>query len=240
MFVLVKFNQNLKENLLEMRKYFLTAVILFEISLNNKMQIRDDLDKILKICDENNFKYKAICVKINNIENSTIGFVNSLRQNFDLVIGFGGLNKVNRLFLESCNVDFLQDPQNSIFKSKIDFIHHFNSGINQVLAKFASFKGQDFIFSLNFTRNKKVFLKEIGRINQNLRFARKYKISSYINFIIEDKFDIKSIVELRGIYSFFDLSTQQKQISFNLIERKIKRNLFEKSSNFIGDGIKIV
>jgi len=241
MYILLEYNKNYKENIKELKKYKLTPVVLFRLTLNNKNQIKTDLQKIKEIKSKINPKNSAVIITIEKLENSTIGTVNNLKLDFDIVIGLGGLNKINRFFLESTRVDFLQDPQNTYFKQKMDFIHHFNSGLNQVLCEYAKQKQIGYIFSLNFTtKNKRFVPKEIGRINQNLRFARKYKTPSIINFVIQNPSQIKTQIELIGIMSLFDLSTQQKQQSLKILEEKVKQNKFKKTDKHIAQGIEII
>jgi len=81
--------------------------------------------------------------------------------------------------------------------------------------------------------------KEIGRVNQNLIFARKYKIPIILNFIIKNENQIKSKQELIHIMSLFNLSTKQKIESINIIEQKIKQNNFKKSQKYITEGLYI-
>ena len=107
--------------------------------------------------DANKFNIEQI-----NVEH--VGFVNTLND-FDLVIGLGGLNKVNRFFFEDTLVDFVRDPHNVIFRSKMDFIHHQNSGINHVLCKLANERDIGMFFSLNFVLGEnKNKAKEFGLV----------------------------------------------------------------------------
>ena len=240
MFILVKDNDNYLESIKEAKKYNYEVVTMFNLILNGKERIRNQLKEIQEKKQKLKPKYSAIIVTAQNIENSSVGTVNMLKQDFDLVIGMGGLNKSNRFFIEDTKIDFLLDSQNSKFKSKIDFIHHFNSGINQVLGKMARDKEIGLIFSLNFTQsNNKIVSKEIGRINQNIKFARKYNLPVYINFLIENKFQIKSQIQIDSIYSLFDTDTKQKNNNKNVIEDKIIKNRELKSDKYIAQGIRL-
>lgn len=242
MFVLVEYNQNYNKSLQEIKKYELTAVTLFSINLKDKINNNRQLEEIQKLKEKIKPEYSAIQIKLEKIENTTHSFISNLNQQFDITIGYGGLNKINRYFLEQTNIDFLQDPQNSTYQNKFDFIHHFNSGLNHVLCNFAKQKNIDFLISLNFTNifNKYNLTKEIGRINQNLKFAKKYKIQTILNFIIENDFQVKSIQEIKGIFSLFEVSTKQFFESIKILENKIKLNQLKKSENYITEGIKII
>lgn len=241
MFILIEYNEFYKKNLEKCKILNLIPIPMFKILLNNKNQIKEDLEKLKQLKEKINIKYSAVQISLGKIENSTIGTINNFKNHFDIVIGLGGLNKVNRFFVESTQIDFLQDPHNTLFLGKMDFIHHFNSGMNHILCKLAKEKNIGLINSLNFTYGKKFFIpKEIGRINQNLKFARKYDINSIINFIVKYPAQIKTKEELLGIMSFFDLSTKQKKASFQILENKINENNFKKSQNYISNGIEII
>lgn len=218
----------------------LVPVVLFQITLSDKNSNKKSFDELIKLKNSLNPKYSAIQIKLDKIENQTSGIIDSLKRNFDIVIGLGGLNKINRFFLEQTKIDFLQDPHNSLYMNKTDYIHHFNSNINHVLCNLANEKETGFLFTLNFSKNKKYIYKEIGRINQNIKFARKFKIPTLINFIIEDEEQIKSKFELMAIMSLFDMSSIQKKESLLILENKIKENAFKKSSSYIDRGIEII
>lgn len=243
MFVLLEYNKETYIELLnEIKRQKLTPVVLFKLDFNLKDQIKSNLEKIKEIKIQNQIKYNAIQIilPVEKINNNFSSIINGLKQEFDIVIGLGGLNKINRFFLEETNIDFLQDPQNSIFNPKIDFIHHFNSGINEILCNMAKKKEIGFIFSLNFIDIKtKYMAKEFGRINQNLIFAQKSKISFYLNYIIQNKNQIKSKKELMWILSLFDTNNINKSESIEILENKINNNNLKKSSNYLIKGITI-
>lgn len=240
MFVLIRYNKNSSELSQKAKKEGLTPVICFDLILSKKEKTREDLKSLIEVKNNLNIEYSAVRVYLEKIDNSTIGMINNLKNQFDLVIGYGGLNKMNRFFLEQCNIDILQDPQNSSFASKIDFVHHFNSGLNQILCKMAKEAEVIFFFSLNFTINKRQVLREFGRINQNIGFARKYKIPVICSFLIEDKFQLRSAVEISAIMGLFDVSTHQVKESLQILERRCKDNTFKKSSSYISRGIEVI
>lgn len=241
MFVLVDYNNSYRESIQECSKYKLTVVTMFRIILDNKNNIKTQLDKIKDLKIKLKPKFSAIHITIDKLENSTIGTINNLKQEFDLVIGLGGLNKINRFLIEDTQIDLLMDPQNSYFKTKIDFIHHLNSGMNQVLCKAAKEKRIGLFFSLNFTSGKPYnFAKEFGRINQNIKFARKYDLLVYLNFIIQNKYQVKTINQIKTISKLFDISTSQTKQITTIIEEKITKNKLKKSQKYVSEGITLV
>jgi RNase P/RNase MRP subunit p30 len=239
--ILVKANDNYLENLLEANKYGFDVITVFELILNGKENIKKQLLEIHNKKKDLKPKIMGIIVVAQDIENSSVGTVNALRQDFDLVIGMGGLNKSNRFFVEDTKIDFLLDPQNARYRSKMDFIHHFNSGLNQVLCTMAKEKNIGLIFSLNFTQSyNKTISKEIGRINQNIKFAIKYKLPIHINYIIENKFQIKSQKQLDTTFSLFNASAIQMNENKNILKNRLLYNKEIKSESYIADGIKII
>ena len=240
MYTLVEYNSDCEFLMSELKRYEQIPVIIFRLSLNGKENIKSQLRKIREIREKINTEFFAVLVSIEKLENSSVGIINQLKQKFDLVIGFGGTNKINRFFLENTQIDFLADSQNSISRLKIDFIHHFNSGLNQVLCKLAKERNIGLIFSLNFTEGRtKYILREFGRINQNVRFARKYGLPVYINFIVSGKEQIKSISQIKAMSSIFDVSNEQKMQIVNILEQRVKENRFKKSSDYISDRIRV-
>lgn len=240
MFVLLEYNNHLEKNLTIINKYGYTPILLFKLILGSKDNKDRQLIEINKIKNDLNLKYNALLIQVEKLDSNLQGIINSLRNDFDLILGYGGLNKINRFFLESTNIDFLVDPQNSIYKNKLDFIHHFNSGINHILCKFAKDNEIGFLLTMDFNNQKKKNLaKDVGRINQNISFARKYGINICLTPIIKDEFDIKTTSDLRSILSLFDVSSNQKKMSILALETKIKENTFKKSDNYIIRGITI-
>ncbi len=237
MFILVKAKYFTKEIEKELEKKNFTPVFLHTLNYSNKTQARNEIDKIKQNIT---YRFNAIQIIIENLDNSTQQFINSLKQDFDLVVGVGGLNKVNRFFLEQTNIDFLQDPQNSQFTPKFDFIHHFNSGLNHVLCQIARENNINFLFSLNFTKNKRLISKETGRFIQNIKLARKYNINIYSNFIINHEYDIKTIKELDAINNLLKLSTKEIKTSEKILEKRIEENTKKQSFEYISENIEVL
>ncbi len=241
MYVLVDYNQDCNKLFNKLNENNDIPVVLFKIRLNNKNQIRDDYDKLKQLKTKLNPKFSALQITLDKMENATVGIINSFKQDFDILIGLGGLNKVNRFFLEQTRIDFLQDPHNSLFKPKIDFIHHFNSGINHILCNFAKEREIDFLISLNFIdENKRNIIKDFGKINQNLRFTRKYKINNYMNYIVQNENHIKNIKQLNSILSSFDVSNTQISDNQNILMNKIMQNKKVNTREFVNNDIKIL
>ncbi len=86
-----------------------------------------------------------------------------------------------REFFESRFVDFILEPENG---NRQDFIHHRNSGLNQVLLKLcqatAKRPGKAIITTTSLLLNAKRPETVLGRMMQNARWCRKYKIAYHV------------------------------------------------------------
>jgi RNase P/RNase MRP subunit p30 len=238
MFVLVEYNKNYSDVCCELSKLDYTPITIFKLRLNGKKEIIEQLGKIKELRARISPKYSAVQVQLDKMENTSVGTVNSLRNDFDLVIGLGGLNKVNRFFFEDTLVDFVRDPHNVIFRSKMDFIHHQNSGINHVLCKLANERDIGMFFSLNFVLGEnKNKAKEFGRVSQNIKFCQKYNVPVVLSFAVSNVNQIKTCNQLKKISSLFNLSSQMMSQNVSILQDTVKKNKFRLSNKHIIDGI---
>jgi RNase P/RNase MRP subunit p30 len=130
-----------------------------------------------------------------NLFDENIEFViKTCRDKF--VIVKGGNDKVNRLAVSSRKVDILLDPHVGYRK---DFMHNRNSGLNQVLCKLARDNNVAIGFSFSNILHSKDY-REFGRIMQNIKLCRKYKIKMIVGNFAKSKLDVR---ELSDVYSLF-------------------------------------
>ncbi|MFW6009630.1 MAG: hypothetical protein ACOC16_01910 [Nanoarchaeota archaeon] len=242
MYILIKHNSNYNDIIKDIDKKLFSPITLFQITINEKTKIKQSLEKIKETIQSNKIEKTAIQVFLEKIDNSTIGIINNLKNDFDIIIGYGGTNKINRFFIEQTQIDLLQDPHNSKYYNKIDYIHHFNSGLNHVLCNLAKNKQIGILISLNFAKeeSKKNIPKEIGRINQNIKFTNKYNLNLYINYLIEDKKQILKFNELKKITSLFDISNQQIQNIPKTLENIIIKKKQKQDKNYIQENIQLI
>jgi len=95
-----------------------------------------------------------------------------------------------RNVLEQRCADILFDLETS---DRADFIHHRNSGLNQVICKLAVDRGVSLAVSISSVRkiNGKQRSQFIGRTMQNIRFAKKYKIPVLIASFAKHPFEMR-------------------------------------------------
>ena len=201
-----------------------TPIILFDLPINGENNFNEDFEKIIGEKKKFSKYFCVINLIVLKIDNYIKSKLNLIKKNFDLIIGFGGTNKLNRFFIEDLKIDFLLNPHNDFFFKRFDFIHHFNSGLNQNLCNVAKKNKTGFLITLNFFYDdKNIFLKSknIGRINQNIKFFEKYKLDFLSLFLVENLDDYNSQNKIKKILKIFNISTQS-QIKFsNILSEKI-------------------
>lgn len=107
---------------------------------------------------------------------STQNQAKSLRKNYDHIIA-----PCKREFFENKNVDFILEPESG---SRKDFIHHRNSGLNQVLLKLCQAtskrEAKGIIATLSLLRGARRPSEILGRMLQNARWCEKYKVAYHV------------------------------------------------------------
>lgn len=114
----------------------------------------------------------------------------------DKNIVLGGDLKVNREAVENPKVDILLSPENN---KKRDFLFFRNSGLNQVLCKLAAKNkvtiGFNFSSILNSSGNERA--KILGRMRQNYKFCKKYKVKMVFSTFAKKKYELRSFDLMR-------------------------------------------
>lgn len=103
----------------------------------------------------------------------------------------GGDSIVNRKAVENKKVDILLSPEK---ESKRDFMFSRNSGLNQVLCKLAA--KNDVAIGFNFSDllncSGKERSKTLGRMRQNVRLCKKYKVKIIFSSFAKNKYELRS------------------------------------------------
>lgn len=108
-----------------------------------------------------------------------------------IVVVLGGNEEINQTALSDKRVDILVSPERLIIKN---YMHSRNSGINQVLAKLAYENQVAIGFDFNQVYNSKNKGLIIGRMMQNVKFCRKYKVRMVVGSFTKGKnLDSKSL-----------------------------------------------
>ncbi len=93
-----------------------------------------------------------------------------------------------------------------------DFLHHRASGLNQVLCNIAKRKNSIIAFNFNSILNADDGFKAkiIGRIQQNIKLCRKYKVSMLPLSFAADTFELRSPTDFKAF--FIDIGMHPKEI----------------------------
>ena len=83
-----------------------------------------------------------------------------------------------------------------------DSMHHRNSGLNQVLCKLANKNNVIIGFSFSIILNTEGVARSqiLGRLMQNIRLCRKYKIKTIIASFAEKPYDLRSCYDLKSVF----------------------------------------
>ena len=167
-------------------------------------------------------------VKINRL--NSINQIKKLNNELNIVEG----GALNREILSSKNIDILVSPEKN---RKEDFLHHRNSGLNQVLCTLAKKNKVAIAFSFNeILKSKDVErAKIIGRMQQNIRLCRKYKVDMIIASFANDKYEMRSLNDLKSFARVIGMNSQEVKKSFTLVNEIQKRK-----KEYLTDGIKIL
>jgi ribonuclease P/MRP protein subunit RPP1 len=111
--------------------------------------------------------------------------------------------KLSNIILLNTNNRSLFDKKNLILfdlekLNTKDSMHYRNSGINHILAKLCSKNNIKILFSFNSLLNSKKMLTSqlIGRMKQNIKLTRKYKIKTIIASFAQTPFEMRSAQDL--------------------------------------------
>ncbi len=168
--------------------------MLYDLILGNEVLENHGFDKIKK-------------VKINKIKDKKD--INKIKQ--DLIIIEGG--KFNREILESKKVHILLSPEKY---KKEDFLHHRASGLNQVLCKLAKKNRIAIGISFNDILNSKERKKLLGRIAQNIKLCRKYKVRMIFASFAKSKYEMRPAKDMINFVQTLGMTPKEALNSLNL------------------------
>lgn len=119
----------------------------------------------------------------------TVGEVQKLAKQCDAVIALA-----KREFFENKTVKYILTPEDS---SREDFVHHRNSGLNQVLLNLCKRSGKEIITTLSLLEKKKHIM--LGRMMQNAHFCKKYNVLYHITSGAISEWDQRSASDMLAL-----------------------------------------
>lgn len=110
-------------------------------------------------------------------------------KNFKIIEG----GKDNRKLVENKNIDILLNPEKS---SNKDNLHYRNSGLDQVVCKSLNKNKIAIGFSFSELLNSNNISELIGRIRQNVKLCRKYKVRMIVASFAKNKYEMRDVKDL--------------------------------------------
>lgn len=141
----------------------------------------------------------------------------------------------NRFILENKRVDILVSPERNRGK---DHLHYRHSGLDDVLCKIAKKNNIAIAFSFSEILNNKNRSKQLGRIMQNIRFCRKYKLRIVFASFAKTKWEMRNPEDLMSLAIVLGMHQKEAKGSIEATAKILKEK--EESRSFIAEGVKII
>ncbi len=157
-------------------------------------------------------KLKTETLKVKIIEESSFSKLkDSIKKTDYPVIVLGG--KFNREILEDRKVDILLSPE---IEARRDHTHYRNSGLNQVLCKLAKKNNIAIGFNFNNILHSKGKQRSeiLGRMQQNVRLCKKYKVKMIVASFAKNKYELRSIDSLKAFARVLGIPQREIKKSF--------------------------
>ncbi len=196
--------------------------------------------------------YTGLCFLYKNQKELNSKKLESLRSKSELNLYAGILTDEPKQF--NTDLTVVKDCGRKFFESKFgdlvinlekqpkDFMHHRSSGLNQVLCKLAKEKGKvitiDFSLILNSKDTERANI--LGRIMQNIVFARKYKFDLALASFATKPEDMRSPHDLKAFLITLGAHPSEASKALKSIKNKISHNLKKKSTSYLAEGVELV
>lgn len=157
-------------------------------------------------------KFKDLDVNVKIASIGTLKNIKNIKKKVDLVLVRSSHR--DREILEKFKNILIFDLE---IVAPHDFIHHRASGLNQVMCKLA-YKNDIMIgFSFNTILKSKDRPKLIGRIIQNIKLCRKYKIKTVIGSFATNPYEMRSPHDLVAFFSELGMHPKEAKNSLSLL-----------------------
>ena len=122
-----------------------------------------------------------------------------------------------RKAVESKSTDMLLAPEKSSVK---DYMHQRGSGLNQVLCALAAKNkvamGFSFVELLNTQKQARV----LGRMRQNVRLCRKYKVKMVLASFAKNKWEMRSASDLQSFGKVLGMTAKEVKQAMNFQKKR--------------------
>ncbi len=132
------------------------------------------------------------------------------------------------------NVDIVYGYEEN---SRKDFIHHRNSGINQIIAKILFEKKIAFGFSFAAVLKNSMV---IGRMKQNVILCRKYNVEMILASFALKKNDVRTLEDLKVFGKIIGMTGAEVKKSFSILSKKIEYMRKKQAGKIPYEGVEIL
>jgi len=179
MFQDIAFPQNNEKEFIEVALRLGTKALIFVYYFQNQKSFEEKKKEISEIRDIN----AEIGVLLDEKN------INKIHVNDDYVFS----KNPSKSLVENRKTYILYDFE---IQERNDFLHHRNSGLNQVLCHEMKDKDKILGFSFSTLLNSKQKGQTLGRMQQNARFAKKYKLSTIAASFAKKPFELRAEHEI--------------------------------------------
>ncbi len=178
----------------------------------------------------------ALGVEIKDKPSNIVRIVKQIRKEVDLILVHGGDLEVNRIAVETPEVDILVHPENK----DPDQESRQDSGLDQVMVKLAKKNNVHIEFSLNdvIYSYKKTRASLLKSLLQNAKLVKKYKTPFVITSGSWSPWNLRSASDLLSFGKY--LGFQDPEIKKSLSGEKLLENRKRLSGNWIMPGVEVV
>jgi len=142
-----------------------------------------------------------------------------------IIIVQGGDDGVNREVVSSQHVDILLDPH---LGKRHDAMHQRDSGLNHVLCALAKEHHVAIGFSFVAVLHAQNRAKLLGRMMQNIKLCRKYKVRIVIGSFAKEQSDARNVKDMQSFFRVLGMTG--KEVQMNFIDERLdyKRRFIKK------------
>jgi len=152
---------------------------------------------------------------INLFDDNVEFVIKNVRDKF--VVVKGGNDKVNRMAVSSKKCDILLDPH---LGRRDDFLHNRNSGLNQVLCKLAKENNVAIGFGFSSVLHSKDY-RELGRIKQNIKLCRKYKLKMVVGNFSQNKSELRGEMDVKAMFKVLGMTGKELKESEVFLAKRL-------------------
>ncbi len=143
----------------------------------------------------------------------------------------------DRLAVEKAKPDVIFSLEGS---KKSDFIHQRNSGLNHIMCRLASQNNVAVGFSFDLLLGTRMRSRAMGRMMQNIRLCRKYKVRTVIASFASSPYRMRSPHDLESLFTTLGMHPKEAKESLSATQKIIRNNTRKKSKDYLGEGVEII